>query len=265
MIRSDLCDRPSGQVRAKEVCCESLNTVSLNHQDLVPAPYGSPLTANRWLHCRRSYPLQRYSRRILQPNQEGAETHREKPYENYKNANCCFEINLECNTHKRAAVRSLTSHLINHLSKTNKTCREHLEEKGQTHGRRSPNDSYSWLHEYCQTSKDFDTAALSGHWTQERCMIETDSERKTNDDIYGYSMVITTLKYMVLEMKSYSCGVIVSCCCCGFLGNKLKAFISKPPPLHNHQHTQLVLKCFCCVHVFFVPSYSTNLTFDKCF
>ena len=58
------------------MCCKPLTTLSpdqwlLNHQGSVLAPYGSPPTANRWPHWERDTPLQRCSRRILQPQPTG--------------------------------------------------------------------------------------------------------------------------------------------------------------------------------------------------
>ena len=58
------------------MCCKPLTTLSpdqwlLNHQGSVLAPYGSPPTANRWPHWWGFTPLQRCSRRILQPQPIG--------------------------------------------------------------------------------------------------------------------------------------------------------------------------------------------------
>ena len=55
-------------------------------------------------------------------------THREKGrWQLHKNAVCCLQQILEAMTHKAAAVQTPTSHLTNHLSKTNKTYRALLE------------------------------------------------------------------------------------------------------------------------------------------
>ena len=43
-------------------------------------------------------------------------------WELHKNAACCFEQILEAAPYKTAVVRPLTSYLINHPSKTSKTC-----------------------------------------------------------------------------------------------------------------------------------------------
>ena len=45
----------------------------------------------------------------------------------YKNAICCFELILEASHNKTLAVRTLTFHLTNYPSKTNKTCCTLLE------------------------------------------------------------------------------------------------------------------------------------------
>ena len=65
-------------------------------------------------------------------------THGEKArVELNKNATCSFEQILEATPHKTAAVRSLTSDLKNHLSKTNKTYGTLLEKQRWTQKRRS--------------------------------------------------------------------------------------------------------------------------------
>ena len=50
--------------------------------------------------------------------------HREKSrWEQHKNARCCFEQIPGAKPNKTAGVQPLTSHLISHISKTNKTCK----------------------------------------------------------------------------------------------------------------------------------------------
>ena len=61
----------------------------------------------------------------------------------FKNATRCFELILEAKPYKTEAVRPLTSHLKNHPSKVNKTCRTLLEKQGQTHKRYSSSDPYT--------------------------------------------------------------------------------------------------------------------------
>ena len=58
--------------------------------------------------------------------------------EPHKNAMCYFEQILEATPHKTAAVWSLTSHLTNHPSKTNKTWETLLEKQKWTHEQHWP-------------------------------------------------------------------------------------------------------------------------------
>ena len=51
----------------------------------------------------------------------------------YKNAARCLGQILGATLYKTVAVRSLTSYLINHLSKTNKMCGTLLEKQGRIH------------------------------------------------------------------------------------------------------------------------------------
>ena len=52
------------------------------------------------------------------------ETQKEKArWEQYKNATCCFKQILETIPHKIAVVQLSITHLINHPSKTNMTCK----------------------------------------------------------------------------------------------------------------------------------------------
>ena len=75
-------------------------------------------------------------------------------WEFHKNATWCFEQILEATPHKTAATRPLTSHLKNHSSKTNKTCRILLEKQGWTYKRRSSMNPYIGTRQCWPTSKN---------------------------------------------------------------------------------------------------------------
>ena len=61
------------------------------------------------------------------------------------NPTYCFELIQEVTPDKRAAVRPLTSHHINHPSKTNNTYKTLLEKYGRTYKRCSQMNSYTWM------------------------------------------------------------------------------------------------------------------------
>ena len=80
--------------------------------------------------------------------------HKEKvSWELHKNAACCLEQILETALHKTAAVLPSASHLINHSSKTDKTCGALLKKLGQTHKRYFLVDTCTWICQYWLTSK----------------------------------------------------------------------------------------------------------------
>ena len=66
--------------------------------------------------------------------------------------------------HKTAVVRTLTSHLANHPSETNKTCWVLLVKLGWIQKRRSSVDYYIWTYQ----CKDVHTSALCGHCVRSR-------------------------------------------------------------------------------------------------
>ena len=57
----------------------------------------------------------------------------------------CFEQILEATFHKTAAIRPFTSHITNHLRKTNKTLGSMLKKQGRTHKRRYSMEPYTGL------------------------------------------------------------------------------------------------------------------------
>ena len=79
-------------------------------------------------------------------------------WELHKNATGCFEQVLEAAPYKTAVVRPLTSHLINHLSKMNKTF------QALTHKQHFLIDSYTQLHQFWLTNKELPTTALCWQW-----------------------------------------------------------------------------------------------------
>ena len=58
---------------------------------------------------------------------------------------------------------TVTYHLWNHPSKTNKTCRTLQEKQGQTHKWRSSMDHYTWTCQCWPTSNNLFTSAVCGH------------------------------------------------------------------------------------------------------
>ena len=74
-------------------------------------------------------------------------------YELHTDTACCFEQILLSAPYKKAVIYPLTSHLTNHLNKTNKIYGILLEKSGQTHKRKFPIDT--WTHQCWSTSKNF--------------------------------------------------------------------------------------------------------------
>ena len=85
-------------------------------------------------------------------------------YELHKNAACFFEQILEAAPQKTVTIWLFTSHLINYLSKTSKTCWALLKKQGQTHKWHSLMGYYTWTYQHWSTSKNLLSSALCRHW-----------------------------------------------------------------------------------------------------
>ena len=68
-------------------------------------------------------------------------------WELHKDAACYFKQILEAASNEVAAVQSLASHLKNHPSKMNKTCRTLFEMKGETRKKSFPLDPHLQTHQ----------------------------------------------------------------------------------------------------------------------
>ena len=75
---------------------------------------------------------------------------------------CCFEQILKATPLKTEALRSLTSHLTSHPSRTNKICGALLKKQRQIPKRCSFMDFYVWMRQCWPTRKDY--IQLSEHW-----------------------------------------------------------------------------------------------------
>ena len=91
-------------------------------------------------------------------NMDSNNMHREKArFELHKNDTSYREHILEATLYETTSVWPLTSHLSNHPSRTNKTCRTLLEKQGRTYKWRSSMNPYTWT-----TTKKLFTSALCG-------------------------------------------------------------------------------------------------------
>ena len=133
----------------------------ISHMKIWILPSCSCVSATKWLH-----------------HLDSSKTLVEKvSWELCKDALFSFEQILEAAPHKTAVVQPLTSYLINHPSKTNKTWWALLEKWGWTHKRCSM-DSYSWTYQCWLTCKILYSSTMCGSW-----LIRMDGEWESSESM----------------------------------------------------------------------------------